>query len=140
MEFITKKSGASFLVDMREPLSIEEQTAFWDKTNELLEGKPVQYVIGTESFLGRTFEVNENVLIPRPETEELIYNALERGRRLFPNKVINVADIGTGSGAIAISYKKEWPEADVTATDISEGALETAATERNEKRCSHYVS
>ena len=106
---------------------------FWDKVDELLKGKPVQYVIGTENFYGRKFEVNENVLIPRPETEELIYGAIERSRQIYLRKDnITVADIGTGSGAIAITFKKEWPEADVTATDISKGALHVA--ERNAKR------
>lgn len=131
MEYITKKTGASLLIDMREPLTEEEKAAFWNKTGELLEGKPVQYVTGTESFYGRTFEVDENVLIPRPETEELVYGAIERAKQLFPNKEIDFADIGTGSGAIAISFKKEWPEANVTATDISEGALTVAKRNAN---------
>ena len=74
----------------------------------------------------RQFEVNENVLISRPETEELIYGAIERSRNLFANKIITMADIGTGSGAIAITFKKEWPEATVTATDISKEALTVA--------------
>ncbi|MHA6258982.1 peptide chain release factor N(5)-glutamine methyltransferase [Sporosarcina sp. CAU 1771] len=131
MEFVTNRSNASLLANMRERLSEKEQFSFWDKIGEVLEGKPVQYVIGVESFYGRTFEVNENVLIPRPETEELIYGAMERCRTLFPTKKIQVADIGTGSGAIAISFKKEWVEADVTATDISSAALEVA--KRNAK-------
>ena len=83
-------------------------------------------MLGTESFYGRQFEVNENVLIPRPETEELIYGALEHSRNLFEGKTIKMADIGTGSGAIAITFKKEWPEATVTATDISKEALTVA--------------
>ena len=62
----------------------KERTTFWDKIDELLRGKPVQYVIGHESFYGRTFEVDENVLIPRPETEELVYGAIERSRQTFP--------------------------------------------------------
>ena len=79
------------------------------------------------SFYGYTFKVDENVLIPRPETEELVYGALEARQTDFSlTKQFNVADIGTGSGAIAVSFKKEWPEALVTATDISEGALAIA--------------
>lgn len=123
MEFITNKNRASLLADLREPLTDEQRKAFWNKTGELLEGKPVQYVIGIEYFYGYPFKVDENVLIPRPETEELVYGAIERSRNLFHNKAIRVADIGTGSGAIAVSFKKEWPEANVTATDISKDAL-----------------
>ncbi|MCM3709292.1 peptide chain release factor N(5)-glutamine methyltransferase [Sporosarcina luteola] len=130
MEHVTQKSGATLLADLREPLTPEQQTAFWNKTEELLTGKPVQHIIGTEQFYGLSFEVNEHVLIPRPETEELVLGALERSRRI-PGKC-RVADIGTGSGAIAIAYKKERPEAVVTATDISEAALEVA--KRNAKR------
>lgn len=126
MEFVTNKSRASLFADVREPLSATEHKDFWAKTAELLEGRPVQYVIGEESFYGYTFKVDENVLIPRPETEELVYGVLERGRKIFQGKSIHVADIGTGSGAIAVSFKKEWPEADVTATDISESALAIA--------------
>ena len=126
MEYVTKKSHAALLASMRDPLTDEERTTFWDKIDELSEGKPVQYVIGVERFYGRTFEVDQNVLIPRPETEELIHGAIERSRKLFHNKKITMADIGTGSGAIAITFKKEWPEAEVTATDISEGALAIA--------------
>lgn len=126
MEYITNQNRASLLANLREPLTEQQRLAFWDKVDELLTGKPVQYIIGTESFYGRTFEVNENVLIPRPETEELIYGAIERMPRLFQRKEVAVADIGTGSGAIAITMKMEWPEADVTATDISEAALAVA--------------
>ncbi|CAM3135541.1 peptide chain release factor N(5)-glutamine methyltransferase [Filibacter tadaridae] len=126
MEFITQKTGAAFLVDLREPLSEEQHKAFWDKTGELLEGKPVQYVIGQEYFYGHRFEVNEHVLIPRPETEELVYEAIKRSQKIFDHKAIKVADIGTGSGAIGVSFKKEWPEAIVTATDISDQSLNVA--------------
>lgn len=126
MEHVTGKSHAALLADIREPLSKEEQTTFWNKVEELLTGTPVQYVIGEAHFYGRIFEVDHNVLIPRPETEELIHSAIERGKKVFHKQDISVADIGTGSGAIAISFKKEWPEAIVTATDISSGALAVA--------------
>lgn len=124
MEHVTNKSGASLLADLREPLSPEQQTDFWNKTEQLLTGKPVQHIIGTEMFYGLSFEVNEHVLIPRPETEELVFGALERSKHLPEHA--RVADIGTGSGAIAIAYKKERPNAMVTAVDISEAALEVA--------------
>ncbi|MHC8514399.1 peptide chain release factor N(5)-glutamine methyltransferase [Sporosarcina sp. ITBMC105] len=124
MEHVTNKSGASLLADLREPLTPEQQTDFWNQTEQLLTGKPVQHIIGTEMFYGLSFEVNEHVLIPRPETEELVFGALERSKHLPEDA--RVADIGTGSGAIAIAYKKERPNAMVTAVDISEAALEVA--------------
>lgn len=126
MEFVTQKSRSTLFADVREPLTEEQHHDFWAKAAELLKGRPVQYIIGEESFYGYPFKVDDNVLIPRPETEELVYGALERGRQLFPGRSITVADIGTGSGAIAVSFKKEWPESYVVATDISEGALSIA--------------
>lgn len=126
MEFVTKKSSVSLLVDWHDRLTDEQQQQFWSQMHELLSGKPLQYVIGQESFYGRLFKVDANVLIPRPETEELVFEALKRCRMLFHDQVISVVDIGTGSGAIAVSFKKEWPEANVYGTDISEGALAIA--------------
>ena len=80
-----------------------------------------------DKFYGRTFQVNESVLIPRPETEELILEATKRIKRLFgAQPTIKLADIGTGSGAIAITMKKEIPTLQVTATDISSDALKVA--------------
>ena len=131
MEFVTQKSRATLFADIQQQLTVDQHSAFWDKTAELLEGKPVQYVIGEEGFYGYTFKVNENVLIPRPETEELVYGALAKARKIFSSKTISVADIGTGSGAIAVSFKKEWPEASVTATDISKEALTIAEHNAN---------
>lgn len=126
MQYVTGKSHATLLADMREPLTPSEQELFWNKVKLLLTGTPIQYVIGTEVFYGREFIVNKNVLIPRPETEELIYNAINKSKKMFSKKELTVADIGTGSGAIAITFKKEWPNADVTATDISRDALNVA--------------
>jgi release factor glutamine methyltransferase len=90
---------------------------------ELSTGKPLQYVQGHTEFYGLPFKVNPSVLIPRPETEELVEWVLNGA---FPQSAINILDIGTGSGCIAISLKKNLPQANVWAIDISAAALETA--------------
>ena len=126
LQHITGYSHALLLASMQDELTKTQSEEFWLKVDELLAGKPIQYVIGYESFYGRTFHVNDHVLIPRPETEELIYIALERKKSLFQKHALKFADIGTGSGAIAVTMKLESPELQVTATDISEGALQVA--------------
>ena len=89
---------------------------------QLAAGKPLQYVVGHTEFYGRRFAVREGVLIPRPETEELVDRMVrsERGAR-------RLLDVGTGSGCIAASLALELPEAEVYAADISDAALAVAA-------------
>jgi release factor glutamine methyltransferase len=94
--------------------------------NELKTGKPIQYIFGVTEFYGLPFKVNPYVLIPRPETEELVEWILGGERQRVKGERYFILDIGTGSGCIAISLKKNLPEADVSAIDISKGALETA--------------
>ncbi|KOY88021.1 hypothetical protein AD998_02735 [bacterium 336/3] len=95
--------------------------------NEYLEKlkyyEPIQYVLGECYFCNRKFEVNASVLIPRPETEELVNYIYEQHQDNTPQKIL---DVGTGSGCIAISLALNFPSANVTAIDISEKALETA--------------
>ncbi len=88
--------------------------------------KPVQYIIGQVYFYGHLIGVDENVLIPRYETEELVQNVLMLYDKLFSEKQVQVLDIGTGSGCIAIALKKEEPALEVYATDISHLALGVA--------------
>lgn len=94
---------------------------------ERLRGKPTQYITHLQEFFGREFFVDENVLIPRPETEHLVEAAIEYVRTADPQGII---DVGTGSGAIAISVALETRQT-VFASDISAGALSVA--ERNRK-------
>ena len=99
--------------------------------NDLKTGKPVQYILGSTEFYGLTFLVNPAVLIPRPETEELVEWALatvgsEQWAVGSKEKPLRILDIGTGSGCIAISLKKNLPDAEVAAIDISAEALQTA--------------
>lgn len=88
--------------------------------------RPVQYIIGSVFFLGHKINVNEKVLIPRHETEELANQVLLLYDEHFLSRPVRLADIGTGSGCIAIAIKKEAPAIEVYATDISHDALETA--------------
>jgi len=87
-------------------------------------GEPIQYILGHTEFYGLPFKVNPSVLIPRPETEELVEWALAVGSGQLA--VGSILDIGTGSGCIAISLKKNLPDAQVSAIDISTQALATA--------------
>lgn len=93
----------------------------------ILKQEPMEHVLGYSWFYGYKFIVNEDVLIPRPETEELCANVLARMDQFFENyDAIECADVGTGSGDIAIVLEKEEPKVHMTATDISEEALVTA--------------
>lgn len=106
-----------------------------DVLNEMIarlkKNEPIQYVIGAEVFCGWTFEVNENVLIPRPETQELVRWIEADWKSDAPCRIL---DVGTGSGCIAISLSKLLEGAEVEAWDISEGALRVARrnADRNE--------
>ncbi|WP_436377087.1 peptide chain release factor N(5)-glutamine methyltransferase [Cytobacillus sp. BC1816] len=127
LQHIMKMGRASFLANLREDLNPEVLEEFKKAVHAHAAGQPVQYIIGSEEFYGRTFQVNEDVLIPRPETEELVYNALQKINKLFGSmNGLEMADIGTGSGAIAVTMKLEKPELNVTATDIYGPTLELA--------------
>jgi release factor glutamine methyltransferase len=94
---------------------------------DLLQEKPIQYITGEAWFYGLRFEVNENTLIPRPETEELVEFILkETSNFQLPASSLNILDIGTGSGCIPISLKANLPQANVSAIDVSQKALEVA--------------
>lgn len=119
-------SQAGLLASMRDDLNGAGFEEFWRLVEQHAKGTPVQHLTGHEIFYGRKFSVNPDVLIPRPETEELVEEALELIQRHIPGPSPSIADIGTGSGIIAITMKLEMPSAKVTATDISQKALETA--------------
>lgn len=99
-----------------------QQVIFSDYLNRLLYHEPVQYIIGKTNFYGLDFKVNHNVLIPRPETEELVDWIISENK----GKEISILDIGTGSGAIAVSLAKYLPQAKIYALDVSIEAIETA--------------
>ena len=99
---------------------------FEDGIKRLLNDEPLNYVLGYSYFYGYKLIVNEDVLIPRCETEELVCLVLSKYDEYFKGQKINICDVGTGSGAIAIALKKEEDNLNVYASDISEKALEIA--------------
>ena len=99
----------------------------WESVlSELKKEKPIQYILGETEFYGLPFLVNENTLIPRPETEELVEWIIKSTKYEIQSTKLRILDIGTGSGCIAISLAKNFPNAEVSAIDVSEKALATA--------------
>lgn len=108
--------------------SEEVRTAFREMVRRRAEGTPVAYLVGYKEFYSEKFEVNPDVLIPRPETEHLVIEALDRAKELIQasDTPLEIADIGTGSGIVAITLAKEIPTAVVDAYEISASAIELA--------------
>ncbi|AST94458.1 protein-(glutamine-N5) methyltransferase, release factor-specific [Sutcliffiella cohnii] len=122
-----KMSRAQLLSNMQEELSENHRKVFVFDVHKLVAGVPVQYILGFEEFYGRQFFVNDEVLIPRPETEELVEGVLQRIEDLFQSKEsVSLVDVGTGSGAIAVSLALENSRLQVSATDIAGESLEVA--------------
>src|SRR5882757_7146957 len=104
-------------------LNASQRTAYENSIARRLHHEPIQYITGQQEFYGLTLKVTPAVLIPRPETEHLVETVL----KLLPgNKPLRIADIGTGSGAIAIALAVHLPQANITALDISTKALAVA--------------
>lgn len=116
---LSGESEMKFLIDTNEIIDIE----LGDVAEQLSAGRPVQYIIGKTEFCGEEFTVREGVLIPRPETEELVMWAIQVAKE-FPSP--RILDLCTGSGCIAIALKKLIPAATVTAIDLSAEALKIA--------------
>lgn len=125
IEHVTGQRKIERIVYKDLPVSEDQQQQLERLSDELLKQRPVQYVLGEAWFMGMKFKVNEQVLIPRPETEELVQWISEDVRK-SGNADISLVDIGTGSGCIPISLKKKIPQIKVSAIDISEDALDVA--------------
>jgi release factor glutamine methyltransferase len=107
------------------PLAERELTAYRELIKRRLAGEPVAYLVGQQEFWSLPLAVDEHVLIPRRDTETLVEVALRAARSITPGP-IRIADLCTGSGAVALALAKELPDAIVTATDVSAGALAVA--------------
>lgn len=128
--FLYEKTGFDKFQQRRfshQDLLLSDEEDFLEIIQLLKTGKPFQQILGHTEFYGKKFFVDEHVLIPRPETEELLEIAISEIQNLkFKIQNLKILDIGTGSGIIPITLKNHFPEAEVSAIDISEKALETA--------------
>jgi len=117
---------------MRDPVKIKKYKKFF---NDRLTGKPVAYIQGYKEFYGLCFRVNESVLIPRPDTELLVDLAIEKIQQY---NLKTVLELGTGSGAIAVTIAAHLPNIKITATDVSSNALEVAS-ENAKTLCPNHI-
>lgn len=126
MEHITGWSKVDRILNKQVPLRDSTVVLFEKYTSELMSHTPVQYVLKEAWFCGMKFGVNQSVLIPRPETEELVEWIVYTIKKSRSPKPIKILDVGTGSGCIAIALKKRLLMADIIACDISFEALDVA--------------
>ena len=129
LEFVLQQSREEIIRNSLEKVSELQHKAYEEKLQEVIQGKPLQYITHLQEFMGLNFYVDENVLIPQPDTEILVGQALEKIQSIQDRRV-QMLDLCTGSGAIAISIAKKMQEIaeeyQVIATDISDKALEVA--------------
>ncbi len=125
IEHVTGQPKIERLLYRDLPVTEAQQTRLQEITHQLLNHRPIQYALSEAWFMEQKFAVNENVLIPRPETEELVQWIINDCKK-EEKKDLSLLDVGTGSGCIAISLKNKLPTATVTALDISTEALQVA--------------
>lgn len=121
-EHYSKFTREDMLLKLEENINQSELILIYDAAKALATAKPLQYILGEAFFYNYSFNVNEHVLIPRPETEELVDIIYKENK----NSSIHILDIGTGSGCIPVSLKCLIPSATISACDISQKALEVA--------------
>lgn len=124
MEHLTGSKKAERMIYKNASITAEEETRLKVITERLMRHEPVQYVLNEAWFCGLRFFVNEHVLIPRPETEELVEWIISNCK--FPVESLRILDIGTGSGCIPLALKRRIRKAEVWSCDISENALDVA--------------
>ncbi|MCR5182306.1 MAG: peptide chain release factor N(5)-glutamine methyltransferase [Clostridia bacterium] len=135
---VTGLDNTGLLMSQREQVSSGTYEAYMELIHRRAAGEPLQHITGEQGFMGLTFKVGPSVLIPRPETELLVEEALEILRSEYGKDEAaapGILDICTGSGAIGIAVKKLLPEAEVTLSDISAEALETAGVNAGLNEC-----
>ncbi len=123
LQYVLKKNRQYIMVYDEKKLTLEQEERYFKAIDQLVKGIPLQHITHQQEFMKMNFYVNENVLIPRPDTEVLVEEVIEIARKINAKKIL---DLCTGSGAIAVSLAKYIANSQITATDISEEALTVA--------------
>ena len=123
MQFILNKPRQYLLVYDNEPLTLRQEVDYFKAIKKMINGVPLQHITHMQEFMKMNFYVNEDVLIPRPDTEILVEEVINIAKRINAKKIL---DLCTGSGAIAISLAKYIENSEITAVDISKKALNVA--------------
>ena len=123
LQYILNKPRQYLLVYDNEIVTLRQEVDYFKGIKKLIEGIPLQHITHEQEFMKLNFYVNENVLIPRPDTEILVEEVIKIAKK---NKIKNILDLCTGSGAIAVSLAKNLPNVEITALDISKEALKVA--------------
>lgn len=140
LEGVLSKKRYELYLNAAEEIPQEWADRYWQLLRRRLEGIPSQYLLGKAEFMDFTLEVDPRCLIPRPETEILVEKVLEKVNSLgWKRKPLRILDLGTGSGNIAIALASYLPCAQVTAVDISEGALEVALGNARLNEAAHRI-
>lgn len=127
IQYVLKKTASKIIFDMDDSVKKCEETQYLEYINQIIKGKPLQYITHEQEFMGFKFYVDENVLIPQPDTETLVERTIEIIKDVQPDtENIDVLDMCTGSGAIAVSIAKLCKNIKICALDISDDALEIA--------------
>lgn len=128
---ILNVSKEYLIINDKQELTRDTEKQYCKYIDELIAGKPIQYLLGKQEFMGIEFKVNENVLIPQPDTEVLVQKVIEISKN-YNNP--SILDLCTGSGAIAVSLSKFIPNSKITGTDISPKALSIARENDNNRK------
>ena len=142
IQFVLNMDKMQLIINQENEVSKENENIYLTYIEQVISGKPVQYITNEQEFMNLKFYVDENVLIPQPDTEILVEEAIKTIDEIRPEKNIKVLDLCTGSGAIAIAIKKYAEDAkkqiEVYASDISEEAIKIA--EKNAKRNDVHIN
>lgn len=126
LEKATNMSHEQLVLNHERELDLDIENSFWELVERRVLQEPIAYILGKQEFYGLEFIVNQDVLIPRPETELLVDLLLDDYNKMRFDREINILDLGSGSGAISVTLAKMIKNSQITAVDISQNALDIA--------------